>query len=130
MAIDHVKLLARLLEVTRNLGTMVDLETYLQSLLSAAIELTESKTAVLAEYDEAAQEFCFTYVPWFQRDTLLNAKIPLSGSVAGWTLSHAQPLMLNDIKNDATYHLMISAPPVSASHSSITKPARCSGCNF
>ena len=69
MAIDQVKLLARLLEVTRSLSTVVDLETYLQSILSAATELTESETASLMEYDEATQEFFFRYVPWFHRDS-------------------------------------------------------------
>ena len=59
MAVDQTKLLARLLEVTRNLSTTVDLETYLQSILSAATELTESETASLMEYDEAAQAALF-----------------------------------------------------------------------
>ena len=50
---DQVNLLARLLEVTRNLSTLVDLDAYLQSILSAATELTGSETASLMEYDEA-----------------------------------------------------------------------------
>ena len=77
MAADQVKLLARLLEVTHNLSTVVDLEIYLQSILSAATELTESETAALMEYDEAAQEFFFRYVPWFHRDSL---------ACSGWLL--------------------------------------------
>ena len=35
---------------------MVDLETYLQSVLSVAIELTGSETASLMEDDDATQE--------------------------------------------------------------------------
>ena len=57
MTMDQVNLLARLLEVTRNLSTLVDLDAYLQSILSAATELTGSETASLMEYDEATQEF-------------------------------------------------------------------------
>jgi signal transduction histidine kinase len=100
MAVDQIKLLARLLEVTRNLSAAVDLETYLQSILSAATELTESETTSLLEYDEAAQEFFFRYVPWFHRDSLKNARIPLKGSVAGWAFSNIKPLAINDVRND------------------------------
>lgn len=110
MALDDKKILERLLEVTRNLGTMVDLETYLQALLSAAIELTESQTAALLDYEETSQSFLFKYVPWFQRDTLLNVKLPLKGSVAGRVFSHVQPLVIDDLAKDATYRLEDVAP--------------------
>jgi signal transduction histidine kinase len=100
MAMDQTKLLTRLLEVTRNLSATVDLETYLQSILSAAAELTESETALLMEYDEAAQEFFFRYVPWFHRDSLKNVRIPLEGSAAGWTFLNIKSLVINDARND------------------------------
>jgi signal transduction histidine kinase len=103
MAVDQVKLLARLLEVTNNLSKAADLETYLQSILSAATELTESETASLLEYDEAAQEFFFRYVPWFHRDSLKDARIPLDGSAAGWTFLHIKPLVIDDARNDTRH---------------------------
>lgn len=76
MTIDSLKTLERLLEVSRGLGYQVEIETYLQSLLSAAAELTESESASLLEYDEAAQEFYFRYVPWFHRDAIRSARVP------------------------------------------------------
>ena len=97
---DQVTILARLLEVTRNLSTMVDLESYLQSILSAATELTGSETASLMEYDEAAQEFTFRFVPWFHRDLIKDARVPLNGSAAGWSLIHSKPLIINDVRSD------------------------------
>ncbi len=103
MAIDQVKLLARLLEVTRSLSTVVDLETYLQSILSAATELTESETASLMEYDEATQEFFFRYVPWFHRDSLQDARVPLNGSAAGWAFLHTKPLVVDDVRGDTRH---------------------------
>ena len=103
MAVDHVKLLARLLEVTSNLSTVVDLEAYLQSILSAATELTDSETASLMEYDDAVQEFFFRYVPWFHRDSLKDARVPLNGSAAGWAFLHIKPLVINDVRNDTRH---------------------------
>ncbi len=104
MTVDQVKLLARLLEVTRNLSTTVDLETYLQSILSAASELTESETASLMEFDEAAQDLYFKYVPWFHRDAIKDARIPLNGSAAGWIFLHVKPLMIDDVKKDERHY--------------------------
>ncbi len=100
MAMDQVKLLARLLEVTRNLGAMVDLDMYLQSILSAATELTGSESASLLEYDEPSQEFSFRFVPWFHRDQTRDARVPLNGSPAGWAFLNSKPLIINDVLAD------------------------------
>ncbi|MBK7451045.1 MAG: hypothetical protein IPJ47_17220 [Anaerolineales bacterium] len=57
MTIDQGKILTRLLEVTRSLDSEVDLESNFRSILSAAVELTGSETALLLEYDEASLNF-------------------------------------------------------------------------
>jgi len=104
MAVDQTKLLTRLLEITRNLSAMVDLETYLQSILSAATELTDSETASLMEYDDAAQELRFKYVPWFHREAIISAKIPLNSSAAGWIFLNVKPLVIDDAKSDPRHY--------------------------
>jgi signal transduction histidine kinase len=107
MAVDQTKLLARLLEVTQNLAVMVDLETYLRSILSAAAELTGSETASLMEYDEVAQELYFKCVPWFHRDAIDSAKVPLRESAAGWIFLNVQPLVIDDVKKDERHYSKI-----------------------
>jgi signal transduction histidine kinase len=107
MAVDQTKLLSRLLEVTRNLSTTVDLETYLQSILSAATELTESETASLMEYDETSKQLRFKYVPWFHREAISSAKVPVNASIAGWIFLHVKPLVIDDVKNDPRHYKKI-----------------------
>ena len=107
MTITQSQLLARLLEVTRALSTMVDLETYLRTILSAAAELTESETASLMEYDETTRELYFKYVPWFHRDAISSARIPLNESAAGWVFLNVKPLIINDVKNDTRHYSKI-----------------------
>lgn len=107
MAVDQSKLLARLLEVTRNLSTMVDLETYMRSILSAAAELTESESASLMEYDDVARELYFKFVPWFHRDAITLAKVPLNESAAGWVFLHVKPLAIDDVKSDNRHYSKI-----------------------
>jgi signal transduction histidine kinase len=100
MAVEQTKLLTRLLEVTRNLSTAVDLDTYLQSILSAATELTESETAFLMEYDDTAKELRFKYLPRFHGEAISIAKTQLNISAAGWIFLHEKPLVINDAKSD------------------------------
>jgi signal transduction histidine kinase len=107
MAADQTKLLERLLEVTRNLSTVVDLETYMQSILSAATELTDSETASMMEYDEATQELHFKYVAWFHREAIGASPVPLDGSMAGWIFLHVKPLVINDVKDDPRHYRKI-----------------------
>jgi signal transduction histidine kinase len=106
---EQEKIVERLLEVTRNLSAMVDLETCLQSILSAAAELTDSETASLMEYDESAQDLRFRYVPWFHRESIGSVKIPLDKSVAGWVFLHVEPLIIDDAKSDPRHYEKVDA---------------------
>ena len=103
MAVDQSKLLSRLLEVTRNLSTMVDLETYLRSILSAAAELTESETASVMEYDDVSQELSFKYVPWFHRAMITSSRIPRNCIASGWLFLNVKPLMISDVKSEGLH---------------------------
>ncbi len=109
MAMEQEKIVERLLEATRNLSTVVDLETYLQSILSAAAELTESETASLMEYDDSSQQLCFRYVPWFHREAISSTKIPLDKSAAGWVFLHVKPLIIEDVKSDPRHYVIIDS---------------------
>ncbi|MBI3162297.1 MAG: GAF domain-containing sensor histidine kinase [Chloroflexi bacterium] len=100
MTTNQVTILTRLLEVTRNLSTVTDLEAYLQSMLSAATELTASETASLLEFDEVEQEFFFRCVLWRHREALKDARVPLQGSAAGWTFQNAKALVIDDVAKD------------------------------
>ena len=122
MDIDQLKILTRLLEVTRNLSTMVDLETYLRSILSAAVELTGSETASLMEYDDTAQELFFKYVPWFHRETINLEKIPLDTSAAGWVFLNVKPLIIDDIKKDNRHYVKIDELAGFVTHSILGVP--------
>ncbi len=104
MALERSRFLLRLLEITRGLGTMADLETYLQSILSAAAELTGSENASLLEFDEVAQEFHFKFVPWFHSEAISSARVPLRGSVAGWVFLNVKPLAIDDVSKDERHY--------------------------
>ncbi|MFZ5879779.1 MAG: ATP-binding protein [Chloroflexota bacterium] len=92
--------LQRLIELARNLGTVRDGAAYLQSLLSAAVELTGSETASILEYDGEASGLRFRAVPWFDINALSPIDVPLNSSAAGWVVRKAAPLIITDASRD------------------------------
>jgi signal transduction histidine kinase len=102
--IDHLE---RLLEVVRGLTTAPDLESFLQTVINEATELTNSELSSILEYDEAAEELRFLAMHWFQRDLLRPMGVPLEGSAAGWVYRRGQPLIIQDAKMDQRHFKVV-----------------------
>ncbi|MFN3492465.1 MAG: GAF domain-containing protein, partial [Anaerolineales bacterium] len=98
---------ARLLELTRSLSSVNELEAYLHALLSAAKELTGSASASLLEYDEVAKEFFFKSMLWFQGEHVRSARVPVQGSVAGWVFLYGKPVAIDDVSKDKRHYKKI-----------------------
>ncbi|HSB02816.1 MAG TPA: GAF domain-containing sensor histidine kinase [Anaerolineales bacterium] len=102
--IDHFE---RLLEVVRGLTTAPDFESFLQTIINEAIELTNSELASILEYDETAAELRFLAMHWFERDLLRPVGVPLSGSAAGWVFRRGQPLIIQDARVDQRHFKVV-----------------------
>lgn len=102
--IDHLE---RLLEVVRGLTTAPDLQTFLQTIISEATELTNSELASILEYDEDASELRFLAMHWFERDLLRSMAVPLEGSAAGWVYRKGQPLIIQDVRADQRHFKVV-----------------------
>jgi signal transduction histidine kinase len=102
--IDHLE---RLLEVVRGLTTAPDLESFLQTIITEATEMTESELASILEYDDETNELRFLSTIWFDRDVLRPMGVPLEGSVAGWVFSKQQPLIIQDTKADQRHFKVV-----------------------
>jgi len=102
--IDHLE---RLLEVVRGLTTAPDLDTFLQSIISEASELTNSELSSILEYDSTAEELRFLSMQWFERDLLRPMGVPLDGSAAGWVFRKGQPLIIQDTKADKRHFAVV-----------------------
>ena len=102
--IDHLE---RLLEVVRGLTTAPDLESFLQTVINEATELTNSELSSILEYDADAEELRFLAMHWFQRDLLRPMGVPLDGSAAGWVYRRGQPLIIQDAKMDQRHFKVV-----------------------
>src|SRR5258708_35291921 len=89
--IDHLE---RLLEVVRGLTTAPDLESFLQTVIAEASEMTDSELASILEYDDGAKELRFLARQWFDRDLLRPMGVPLDGSAEGWVFARGPSLII------------------------------------
>ncbi len=102
--IDHLE---RLLEVVRGLTTAPDLESFLQTIINEATEMTNSELASILEFDETAEELRFLAMHWFERDLLRPMGVPVEGSAAGWVFRKGQPLIIQDAKVDQRHFKVV-----------------------
>jgi signal transduction histidine kinase len=107
MTTPRINVSTRLLDLTRNLSSITELEMYLHALLSAAKELTGSASASILEYDETAKEFQFKSMLWFQGDAIRSARVPVQGSVAGWVFLYGKPVAIDDVSKDKRHYKKI-----------------------
>lgn len=117
--IDHLE---RLLEVVRGLTTAPNLESFLQTVISEASEMTDSELASILEYDDAAKELRFLAMQWFDRDLLRPMGVPLEGSAAGWVYNKGQALIIQDTKADQRHFKTVDRVTKHTTHSLAAVP--------
>lgn len=122
--IDHLE---RLLEVVRGLTTAPDIESFLQTIIAEASEMTDSELASILEYDPEAKELRFLSTIWFDRDVLRPMGVPLEGSVAGEVFRKSHPLIIQDTKADKRHFKVVDRVTKHETHSLAAVPIMVSG---
>jgi signal transduction histidine kinase len=93
--------LERLLEISRNLNSTLEIGTLLQSIIDIACELTSSEAASILLFDAGTGRLRFETVPGYQAASLKDLSVPIDSSVAGWIYTQAKPLLINDAQSDS-----------------------------
>jgi signal transduction histidine kinase len=104
------------------LTTAPDLESFLQTIISEASEMTESELASILEYDSEAKELRFLATIWFDRDVLRPMGVPLEGSVAGEVFRKGHPLIIQDTKADQRHFKVVDRVTRHETHSLAAVP--------
>ncbi len=103
---NHPERLKRLFEVNRDLGLAADTNEYLNGILVAAAELTQSEGAAILEFDDQAKHLRFLALAGLDQkalEALETVTVPLEGSVAGTAFASVKPVMLSDVQK-VKYH--------------------------
>jgi signal transduction histidine kinase len=95
----------RLMEISRQLNSTLDLGTLLNRIIQAATELTDTETASIMLVDPKTGELRFEASS--QADMTAGAMeaivVPIDGSLAGWVVRHGEPSLVEDVRNDPRF---------------------------
>ncbi len=90
---DRVYRLERLLEISRTLSTTLEPQAVLETVIRAAMELTQSEAASILLYDEESNQLHFAAATPEHWEILKHQSVPLRGSIAGKALAQRQPIV-------------------------------------
>jgi len=93
----------RLMEISRQLTSTLDLNALLDQIIQAAIELTESQAASILLVDPQTGELRFEAASDISSGTRDALVVPKEGSVAGWVVTHVEYVLVPDAPNDSRW---------------------------
>jgi signal transduction histidine kinase len=93
----------QLMEISRQLNSTLDLDALLKRIVTAAIELTETEQASILLVDPSTGELRFEAASNMSRAEMEAIPVPMRGSLAGWVVTHGEPVLVEDARSDARW---------------------------
>ncbi len=93
----------RLMEITRQLNSTLDLSTLLLRIIDASIELTRTEQASILLIDQNTGKLHFEASSSLSGGAMEQIEVPIEGSLAGWVVTHGDPVLVEDARNDPRF---------------------------
>ncbi len=93
----------RLMEISRQLNSTLDLGILLGRILAAATELTDTEEASILLMDPSSGELRFEAASNLSRAEMEAIPVPMDSSLAGWVATHGEPLLVADVRRDSRW---------------------------
>lgn len=95
----------RLMEISRQLNSTLDLSTLLNRIIHAATELTDTETASIMLIDPKTGELRFeaSSQPTMTPGAMEAIIVPIDNSLAGWVVRNGEPSLVEDARNDPRF---------------------------
>ena len=93
----------RLIELSRDLASQLDLNTLLFRIVAAAADLCDAQEASILLYDALKGELHFEAATNMSNPLLRGLVVPVEGSIAGWIVTNRKPVVISDAQKDARH---------------------------
>lgn len=90
----------RLIELSRELASKLDLNELLDHIVHAAADLCHAQAASILLYDESKQQLYFQAASNLESSLMQGLLVPVDASLAGWILTQRQPTIIRDTQSD------------------------------
>jgi signal transduction histidine kinase len=96
--------LSRILEISQQLTSTLELEPLLQEIIRAAAELTNTEAASILLYDEKAGKLSFAAATGANSEQLARKTVPIEGSIAGSIFKSGQAMLITQADQDPRHY--------------------------
>jgi len=93
----------RLIEISRDLASTLDLDTLLDDIVRASADITHAEAASIMLYDDTARQLYFQVATNIDEPTMRGLVVPLDKSFAGWIVTNRKSLRIDDAHKDERY---------------------------
>jgi len=90
----------RLVEISRDLASTLDLHTLLNRIVQAAADLSSAEAASILLYDEANQRLYFEAANNLDQPLMHGLSVPVDSSIAGWIVTERRPIIITDTQKE------------------------------
>ncbi len=95
--LDFKERYQRIMEISQQLNSTLDLNSLLRKIISAATELCTTEAASILLIDNATGELRFEISTNMNLHQMEKIIVPMEGSIAGWIATHGEPRVINDV---------------------------------
>jgi signal transduction histidine kinase len=93
----------RLIEISRDLASTLDLDILLDDIVNAAADITNAEAASILLYDDMARQLYFQVATNIDEPTMRGLVVPLDKSIAGWIVTNRKPVRIDDAHKDERF---------------------------
>lgn len=93
----------RLIEISRDLASTLDLDVLLERIVKAAADITAAEAASILLYDNTARQLYFQVATNIDEPTMRGLVVPLEGSIAGWIVTNQKPVRIENVHDDSRH---------------------------
>ena len=93
----------RLIEISRDLASTLDLDTLLNDIVRASADITHAEAASILLYDDTSRQLYFQVATNIDEPTMRGLAVPLEKSIAGWIVTNRKSVRIDDAHKDLRF---------------------------
>jgi len=93
----------RLIDISRDLASTLDLDVLLDRIVQAAADITAAEAASILLFDNTSRQLYFQVATNIDEPTMRGLVVPLEGSIAGWIVTNRKPLRIDNVHEDSRH---------------------------
>lgn len=118
----RISLLEVMQEVARSLVSEQSLEQLLRRILKSAVRVASASAGALLLLNRATNELVFAVIEGGAGQSLEKTRMPADKGIAGWVVTHGEPLIVHDVRQDERYYPRIAQATDFPTHSILCVP--------